>query len=121
MEGVIFEFFRGDTYTRDFIIEDYDLPISKIYFTVKEKVEDKKAVIQKTLENGISLVVDEDGARTYNLLICCTDTEDLKADKDYSFDIEIHSPGSNEDVIKKTIITGILRVKASSTRACNEC
>ena len=116
-----FEFFRGDTYTRDFSVSGWSLDVSKVYFTVKEKEENKIPVLQKTLNNGITLVAEENGKRTYNLLICCNDTEKMKANKDYYFDIEIHSPGANGDVIKQTIITGILRLEASSTRACNEC
>ena len=59
MEDVLFEFYRGDTYSRDFTIEGYTSPIDKVFFTVKENVEDKKPVLQKTLGNGITLV-DED-------------------------------------------------------------
>lgn len=117
----IFEFYRGDTYSRDFTLKGWGLSIDKVYFTVKEKVENKKAVLQKKLNDGITLVSDEDGVKTFNLLICCTDTEELKTDFDYVFDIEIHSYGVDGDIIKKTIITGNLRLKASSTRACNEC
>lgn len=121
MEGVVFEFYRGDTYSRDFVINGYSSPISKVYFTVKENAEDKKAVLQKTLNNGITLVEESEDMKAYNLLICCTDTDDMKADYDYVFDIEIHSPGTDDMPIKKTIITGKLRLKASSTRTCNEC
>lgn len=123
MVGVVFEFYRGDTYSRDFTIVGYTSPIDKVYFTVKENVEDKKPVLQKTLGNGIALV-DEDeetNSRTYNLTICCVDTDNLKADYDYTFDIEIHSPGTADMPIKKTIITGTLKVKASATKTCNEC
>ena len=46
MENVLFEFYRGDTYSRDFTIEGYTSPIDKVFFTVKENVEDKKPVLQ---------------------------------------------------------------------------
>lgn len=122
LENILFEFYRGDTYTRDFTISGWSLPISKIYFTVKETVEGKKVMVQKTLDNGITLVDEnETGAKTYNLSICCTDTDNMKTDKDYVFDIEIHSQGVDGDVIKKTIITGVVKLKGSSTRPCNEC
>lgn len=121
MENVVFEFYRGDTYTRDFTISGFTMPISKIFFTVKEDENKKQAVLQKTLNDGITLVSDDENGRTYNLLICCVDTDKMKADFDYVFDIEIHSPGTAEMPIKKTIITGILRLKASATKTCNEC
>ena len=120
MEGVLFEFYRGDTYSRDFVITGYSLPISKVYFTVKENVEDKKAILQKTLNNGIILVEESEDTKAYNLLINSTDTDDMKADYNYVFDIEIHSPGAVNEPIKKTIITGTLKLKASSTSTYNE-
>ncbi|WP_288910813.1 hypothetical protein [uncultured Thomasclavelia sp.] len=43
----------------------------------------------------------------------------MKTDYNYAFDIEIHSPGVKED-IKKTIVTGTLRLKASATDTGNE-
>lgn len=119
--NAVFEFYRGDTYSRDFTLIGWSHFIDKVYFTVKEKVEDKKAVLQKTLNKGITFVNDEEGQKTYNIMICCTDTDNMKVDYDYSFDVEIHSLGVDGDVIKRTIITGTLRLKASSTRTCNEC
>ena len=122
LQNIVFEFFRGDTYTRDFAISGWSLPISEMYFTVKENVENKKVLVQKTLNNGITLVDEnEEGKKTYNLSICCTDTDNMKIDKDYVFDIEMHSLGTNGEVIKKTIITGVVRLLGSATRYCNEC
>lgn len=119
MENVILEFYKGDTYTRDLTISGFYMPISKMFFTVKEKISDKNIVLQKTLKNGISVVDEADESVTYNLLINATDTDKMKTDYDYVFDIEIHSPGVKED-IKKTIITGTLRLKASATDTRNE-
>ena len=82
--------------------------------------------LQKTLDNGITLVDIQyhgDGnivSRTYNLLIEADDTEELKPDFDYSFDVEIVSPGVDNNDIKKTIITGIFRVNNTTTRNYNE-
>lgn len=121
LEKQRFEFYRGDTYTRDFDIEGWSLPITKMYFTVKDNAENKKPLLQKTLNNGLTLVDENEGIRTYNLTICCIDTDNMKAGVDYDFDIEIHSPGAENDVIKQTIITGKIKVKASSTKTCNEC
>lgn len=118
---VLFEFYRGDTYSRDFTLTGWSFPISKVYFTVKEKVEDKNAVLQKKLGEGITLVEETDEGKMFNLNICCTDTDDLKAEYEYVFDIEIQSTGEDGTVIKKTIITGTMNLIASSTRTCNEC
>lgn len=121
MKDILIEFYRGDTYSRDFTITGWSLPISKIYFTVKEDIEKKSFALQKTLGNGITLVEEDEEKKTYNLTICCTDTDDMKVDTDYTFDIEIHSEGTSDMAIKKTIATGTLRLKGSATRTCNEC
>jgi hypothetical protein len=119
MTDILFEFYRGDTYSRDFTIKGWSLPISNVYFTAKENINNKKACLQKTLNNGITLVEETEEERTFNLNICCTDTDCLKVDTDYVFDIEIHSE-TGEGTVKRTIVTGILRLKASATRTCNE-
>jgi hypothetical protein len=119
--NILFEFYRGDTYQRDFTISGWSFPISKVFFTVKEDIEKKNHVLQKTLDNGITLVDEENGTNTFNLKICCTDTEHMKVDTDYVFDIEIHSYGLDGEILKKTILTGTLRLKGSATKRCNEC
>lgn len=121
LENILFEFYRGDTYTRDFTVTGWSFPVSKVFFTVKEDIEKKNFVLQKTLDNGITLVDESNGEQTFNLKICCTDTDNMKIDTDYTFDIEIHSKGTNGEILKKTIITGIVRLKGSATRTCNEC
>lgn len=125
MENVLFEFYIGDTYTRDFTIEGYSSPIDFMYFSVKKNNKDKRVVLQKTLDNGITLtdvIYDENEdpvSRTYNILINADDTEGLATDYDYPFDIEIVTtliPHS----IKKTIMSGTLRLKEATTRNYNE-
>ena len=119
MVDVIFEFYRGDTYTRDFIVKGWSLPVSNVFFTVKENVENKRANIQKTLNNGITVAdVTEEGT-TFNLRITSTDTDKMKTDFEYVWDIEIHSK-MEEEIVKKTIATGTLVLKASATKTCNE-
>ena len=121
LTDVLFEFFRGDTYSRDFTLTGWSLSIDKVYFTAKEKLTDKNAVLQKTLNNGITLVEETEEGKTFNLSICCTDTDEMKTDFEYVFDIEIHSILEDGTVIKRTIITGTLNLLPSSTRTCNEC
>lgn len=118
MTGVKFEFYRGDTYSRDFIISGYSSSIDKIFFTVKENASDKKFVLQKILGDGITLVDEEKDTKTYNLLINASDTDNLKPDYNYSFDIEIQT--NSEPVVKRTIVTGTLRLTTDITRPINE-
>lgn len=118
MTDVKFEFYRGDTYSRDFIIRGYSSPIDKIFLTVKENANDKKYVLQKKLGNGITLVDEEENAKTYNILINASDTDGLKTDYNYPFDIEIQT--NSDPVIKRTIVTGTLRLTTDITRPINE-
>ena len=125
MYGVKFNFFIGDTYNRNFNIKKYSDPISEIYFTVKKNNSDKNFVLQKTLDNGITLcdVVYEDDKivkRTYNILISPSDTESMKPEVEYPFDVEIITPVTNGEDIHQTIITGNCILTNATTRAYNE-
>lgn len=120
IDNALFEFRKGDTYSRDFTISGYESEISKVFFTVKNNSSDKRYVLQKSLEDGISLVSDEESIETYNILINATDTDNMKVDYDYFFDVEIISPGVNNEEIKQTIITGTLRLKEVATQTVNE-
>lgn len=125
IENELIEFFIGNTYTRDITISNYTSPISNIFFSVKKNNNDKRTVLQKKLNNGITLVdiqYDEDNniiSRTYNLTIDADETEKLKADFDYYFDVKIITPDI-ENNIEKTIITGTFKVKNTTTRQYNE-
>lgn len=125
MEDVKFEFYIGRTYTRDFIISGYSADIDQVYFTVKKNVDDKNFVLQKKLGNGITLVdvvYDIDGttilSRTYNILINATDTDSMKPDTEYVFDVAIITDETID--IKKTIMTGTVELKNTSTKSYNE-
>lgn len=125
MNNVIFEFHIGDTYTRDLTIDGYSAEISNVFFSVKNNNADKRVILQKRLDDGITLtdvVYDGDTivSRTYNILINATDTERMKTDFEYPFDIQINTPGVGTDVIKKTIISGIFRLTDATTRVYNE-
>jgi len=125
MNNVIFEFHIGDTYTRDLTIDGYSADISNVFFSVKNNNADKRVILQKKLDDGITLIdVVYDGdtivSRTYNILINATDTERMKTDFEYPFDIQINTPGVGTDVIKKTIISGIFRLTDATTRVYNE-
>lgn len=118
MNNVKFEFYRGDTYSRDFTIEGYENKIDNIYFTVKEAETDKKAKLSKTLGEGITLVDETETLKTYNLFINSSDTENLKTDFPYFFDIEIITNTEKEPIVK-TIITGTMTLTADITRSFN--
>ena len=119
MENIIFEFYRGDTYSRDFAIKPASVNIEQIYFTVKQKENDRKYVLQKTIGNGITLVDVDEEKKIYNLLIDADDTNDFKI-ADYSFDIEIIIPTTTTKKKKKTIITGVISLKNDITTNHNE-
>jgi hypothetical protein len=116
-----FEFHRGRTYTRDFIVTDFNDPIDEILFTACENTANKHYCLRKSLNKGIALVdegVDEEGFsyKVYNLLIEATDTDHMKAGTDYGYDIVLYS-GTQ----KHQLIEGTLSLAATRTKTCNEC
>lgn len=117
------EFYIGDTYERNFIIKKYNSSIDEIYFSVKKNDGDKKTVLQKTLDNGITLVedevIDDVRNRTYQLSIAADETETMTPDIEYSFDIEIVT-NTDTSPLKKTILTGTLILTNATTRIWNE-
>ena len=120
IEDAKFSFRKGDTYSRDFTITDYEFDIDKVFFTIKNNSSDKRPVLQKTLNNGITLVSDEDGVKTYNILINATDTDNMKVDYDYFFDIELFTTMVGGSDIKQTPIVGTLTLKEIATDTANE-
>lgn len=126
MKDVRFEFYIGDTYSRDFTIEGYSETIDNVFLTIKKEDDDKDFLLQYELDNGITLtdiVYDEDGttilSRTYNILIGSNDTESLKPDTEYPMDVEIITEKDGNS-IKKTIIKGVLLLDSATTRAWDE-
>lgn len=111
-----FEFYRGNTYERQIKISKISIPLTKMYLTIKERVEDKEPKLQKTLNNGITLIDSDDEFDTYTIRINATDTDCFKANTNYVFDIKAHF----EDV-ERTLVVGTLYLKPSPTRTCNEC
>ena len=114
-----FNFVRGTTYSRNFNISGYEEDINDIYFTVKESENDRLPVMTKKLGNGISLLSSEEDIKSYNLLIESDNTEKLKTNKPYYFDIKVISI-VNQKPIKKVIIRGTMTLITNITRAFNE-
>lgn len=50
IEDATINYVKGDTYTRDVTISDYDAEINKVLFTIKNNESDKRALLQKSLE-----------------------------------------------------------------------
>jgi len=118
MENELFELYRGDTYERNIIVLKYTSNIDEVYFSVKSKESDKRTVLQKSLNNGITLADVEDDKRTYQILINSTDTDGMKT-SDYYFDIEIIT-NTDDKPLKKTIVKGTFRLKPEITTTDNE-
>ena len=118
-----FEFRIGDTYERNLTISKYNDDIDEMYLSVKKSDDDKKVIMQKTLDNGITIVTDEtiDGVRyrTYQIMFDATDTENMKTGVEYPFDIEIVTD-KDETKLKKTIVKGYLILDSATTRVWNE-
>ena len=117
------EYFIGDTYERNFIVKKYTYDIDAVFFSVKKSNGDKKTVLQKTLDNGITLVDDvvvgNERRRTYQLMINAEDTEDMTPEQEYEFDVEIVT-NKDDTNIKQTIITGNFILTNATTRIWNE-
>ena len=118
-----FEFFIGNTYERNINISNYDDDIDEMYFSVKKSDSDKRVVLQKTLDNGITLMSDETiddvRYRTYQLVIDSDDTEGMKPDVEYPFDVKIVTI-KDDNEIKETIVKGNVTLSAATTRVWNE-
>lgn len=117
-----FNFYKSRTYSQDFTITGYEDTVDNMFFTVCENVDNKVYCIQKTLLNGEITVVDtgidENGKTytTYNLTIEATDTDHMKVDFDYGFDIAIKSGKK-----KIQVMTGTLRLNGVYSKTCNGC
>lgn len=113
-----FNFVRGNTYTRDIEIKNYS-KINNIYFTVKEKENDKNIIFRKRLYDGITLADETEDSKTYNLLIDSEDTDNLRTDYDYYFDVKLIT-NTTAKPIKLTIIKGTMTLVTDITRVFNE-
>ena len=114
-----FNFTRGNTYSRNFTINDYSKKIDEVYFNVKASKTDNKPVISKKLGRGIAIVEETENSKTFNLTIDSKDTDYLKSDSPYYFDFKIVTL-SDAEPIKTTIITGTMTLEEDVTRVFNE-
>lgn len=115
MEKVNLFLYKGQTYQRNFVISNFTMPITQIYLTVKKKADDKNVVFQKKIGSGITLMDYTDGIYTYLFEIESNDTEYLKTDYKYGYDITLKS-----DDFKMPIAIGELVINPVYTRKCDE-
>lgn len=111
-----FKYIRGDTYVRYFSINKLQYsPITEIFYTVKQD-QDNKALVMKTLGNGIELLSEDDEKLHYILTLNCNCTDRLKAQTKYVHDIQVLSNG-----VKKTLMKGELYLdKEVTTTHCEK-
>lgn len=109
-----FEFYRGDTYSRNIVLENVRVPIDEMYFTVRSN-DKAKVLVQKKLKKGLEIVSKED--MTYKILLTveAIDTDDMQADFEYFYDLELISGAR-----KRTILEGTVILATDYTRTRNE-
>lgn len=115
MEKVDLSLYKGQTYQRNFTISDLSLEITQLYFTVKESTDSKVVALQKKIGDGITLMDNTDGVYTYLLELNTDDTENLKSDFDYGYDITLKSNN-----VKIPIIMGKFVISPVYTRKRDE-
>lgn len=105
------EMVRGDTLSFAVEIEFDDKPqeLEKAFFTCKKNLDDGDVVFQKTLEDGISFMMQERNKMYYVVRIAPEDTKDIETGN-YFYDMQIELDG---DVF--TILTGALKVRYGIT------
>lgn len=109
------EFYRGDTFQKHFTVS-WNLPITGIYFTVKQTSDDKNPLIRKKLNDGIVLVDKADDGDIYLLTIDAEDTENMKTGN-YSYDFEFIS---NKFKLTPPESVGTITLKEDITRKRDE-
>lgn len=109
-----FEFYRGDTYSRNIVLENVTVPIDELYFTIRSN-DKAKVLIQKKLKKGLEIVSHEDSTYRILLTVEATDTDNMQADFEYFYDLELIS-GSK----KRTILEGTVVLATDYTRTRNE-
>lgn len=91
-------FTRGNTYGLKLVLNTSIVEIKNIYFTVKDRNETK--LIEKCLDNGITL---EENIMILKLKP--SDTEELKENDEYKYDIQINYGLDDELTIMKGLFT----------------
>lgn len=109
-----FEFYRGDTFTRNIVLENVRFPLDELYFTIRS-TDKAKIVVQKKLGKGLEVVSHTDTTYRVLLTIDSTDTDGMMTDFEYFYDLELISGRQ-----KKTILEGTIVLATDYTRTRNE-
>lgn len=105
-----FKYIRGDTYVRYFSINKLLFsPITEIYYTVKQD-QNNKALVMKTLGNGIDIISEDEERIHYMLTLNCHCTDRLKAETTYKHDIQVVTGD-----VKRTLMKGELYLEKEVT------
>lgn len=109
-----FEFYRGDTYSRNIVLENVRVPIDELYFTIRSN-DKAKVLVQKKLKKGLEIVSIEGDVYRILLTVEATDTDNMQADFEYFYDLELISGRK-----KRTILEGTVVLATDYTRTRNE-
>ena len=103
-----FSLVRGDSFTFDLVISDIDesINITSLYFTMRNKNQNKDFIFQKSLQNGITLIEN----LKYRIRIDPEDTVNILPGK-YNYDLEL---GLGSDIY--TIMMGTIIIVEDTTR-----
>lgn len=104
-------FARGTTYSLTFTINNLEVEINEMYFTVKSNFNTDDIIIQKKINNGI----EDLGNHKYKLTINADDTEKLHINQKYGYDVKAVL-GST----KVQILVGDFIVSRNYTKKVNE-
>lgn len=92
---------RGDTYSIGFKTEGINKELDNVYFTCRDNLTDESEVLfQKKLNDGITLVDEDEGIYSYNVRVAPEDTRNIQPGT-YYYDLQINI---NDDIF--TIMKG---------------
>lgn len=112
-KSVDFKYVHGDTYNVFFSLPKLKYSsIDQIYYTVKTD-QNAKPLVQKKLDNGITLLSEDEERYHYILSLNCTCTDNLKINTKYLHDIEVVLGDTKKTVLKGTLM---LEEEATTTK-----
>lgn len=102
---------KGDTFSCGLTVENLGQDLDTAYFTCRDSLNDNsEALFVKALDDGISIVEQQENIYKYAIRVAPEDTEDLQSGT-YYYDLEI---GVNSDIF--TIMKGKFILEQDSSR-----
>lgn len=101
---------KGDTFRFSVEIEGLNEDLTAAYFSCKKNIADNEYVFQKSLEDGITKISENENSKTYEVVVSPNDTQEVD-DDNYYYDLQIQD---STDVF--TPIKGILKIDYDVTR-----